>query len=313
MSLTIGLDIGGTKLLGGVVGADGRIVETSRRPTPTDGAAVGRAVIEIIRELAGRHVVQAVGIAATGLVDAARSRVLFSSNLGWRDEPLREHVQRAVDVPVVVENDANAAAWAEFRFGAARDAGDSMVMVTVGTGIGGGIVLGGQLVRGAHGIAAELGHTLAVRDGHPCGCGRHGCLEQYASGNALARFAREAATADPKAAAELIRDADGDPAKITGPMVTAAAHAGDPVALGAFAQAGYWLGQGLADMVQMLDPEVIVVGGGVIDAGDLLLGPTRAAYAEALPQRGKLPVAEVVAASMGNTAGLVGASDLARR
>ncbi len=314
VSLAIGVDIGGTKVLGGVVDADGKVIAQARRDTPaTDVGQTLDRIVEVVTELAAAHPVDAVGIGAAGWIDAKRSTVLYAPNLAWRNEPLRDELRKRTGLPVVVENDANVAAWAEFRFGAARDADDSMVMFTVGTGIGGGIVLGGELVRGAHGIAAELGHVLAVRDGHPCGCGRHGCLEQYASGNALGRFAREAATADPKAAADLLGKAGGDPEKITGPMVTQAAHEGDPVALDAFAQAGYWLGQGLADVVQTLDPQVLVVGGGVIEAGDLLLKPARSAYLEALPQRGKLPVAEVVAASMGNTAGVVGAADLARR
>jgi glucokinase len=205
------------------------------------------------------------------------------------------------------------AAWAEFRFGAAKDADDSMVMFTLGTGIGGGIVLGGELVRGAHGIAGEMGHVLAVKDGYPCGCGSRGCLEQYASGKALTRYAREAIVADAKAGERLLADAGGDLTKLNGPMITAAARAGDRIALDAFEMCGFWLGQGLSDIAQILDPQVLVVGGGVIDAGELLLEPTRRAYVERLPQRAKLPVANVIGASMGNTAGVVGAADLARR
>jgi len=313
--LTIGVDIGGTKVLGGVVDdRDGTVIAQARRDTPaTDPAQTLDRIVEVVMELSATHPVDAVGIGAAGWIDAERATVLYAPNLAWRDEPLRDQIRKRTGLSVVVENDANVAAWAEFRFGAAKDADDSMVMFTVGTGIGGGIVLGGQLVRGAHGIAAELGHVLAVPDGHPCGCGSRGCLEQYASGSALTRFAREAAAADPKAAADLLSRVDGDPAGLTGPMVTTAAREGDPVALDAFAQAGYWLGRGLADMVQIFDPQVLVVGGGVVEAGELLLGPARAACVEALPQRAKLPIAEVVAASMGNTAGVVGAADLARR
>jgi glucokinase len=235
--------------------------------------------------------------------------VLFAPNLAWRNEPLRDYVSAAVDVPVVVENDANVAAWAEFKHGAAADADDSMVMFTVGTGIGGGIVLGGQLLRGSHGMAAEVGHMLAVPQGQLCGCGRLGCIEQYASGNALVRFAKEGAMTAPSA---LIKMANGVIQTIDGPMVTMAAREGDSVAVEAFGQVGYWLAQGVADMVQLLDPQVIVIGGGVIDAGDLLMKPLRQAYADALTQRGKLPVADLRAAEMGNEAGLIGAADLAR-
>ncbi len=314
MSLTIGVDIGGTKVLGGVVEEDGTVIAEARRDTPAEdtGETLDR-ILEVIEELAGSYDVEAVGIGAAGWIDANRSTVLFAPNLAWRDEPLREEIQSRTSLPIVVENDANVAAWAEFRFGAAKDADDSMVMFTIGTGIGGGIVLGGELVRGAHGIAAELGHVLMVRDGHPCGCGSRGCIEQYASGNALSRFARESIAMDPSAGEELLKLADNDITKVSGPMVTQAARDGDKLALNAFEQAGYWLGQALGDITQILDPQVLVVGGGVIEAGDLLLKPARLAYIDRLPQRSKFPVAEIVAASMGNTAGVVGAADLARR
>ncbi len=310
VSLTIGVDIGGTKVLGGVVDEKGTVLETSRRPTPANDVAATRDVIvEVVQELVAKHDVEAVGIGAAGWIDASRSTVLFAPNLAWRNEPLREYVSAAVSVPVVVENDANVAAWAEFKYGAAEHADDSMVMFTVGTGIGGGIVLGGQLLRGAHGMAAEIGHMLAVPEGHLCGCGRLGCIEQYASGNALVRFAKQGALTAPSA---LLEAAGGTADAIDGPMVTTAAKQGDPVAVEAFSQVGYWLAQGVADIVQLLDPQVIVIGGGVIEAGDLLMQPLRAAYAEALTNRGKLPVAELKPAEMGNEAGLIGAADLAR-
>jgi len=299
VGVTLGVDIGGTKVLGGVVDPD-----TSR--------TLAR-IIEVITELTAAYEVEAIGIGAAGWIDAKRATVLFAPNLAWRNEPLRDEVARHVSVPVVVENDANAAAWAEFQYGAAADATDSMAMFTVGTGIGGALVLGGELVRGAHGIAGELGHTTAVPDGHPCGCGKRGCIEQYASGSALVRFARATALDTPDRATVLLELAGGDPDAINGPMVTTAARAGDPAALDAFAQIGYWLGGGLADLVQIVDPQVLVVGGGVIDAGDLLLAPARVAYEQALAQRGRLPVGEVRGALLGNTAGVVGAADLARR
>jgi glucokinase len=314
VGLTIGVDIGGTKVLGGVVDEDGKVLVTARRPTPAEDVAKTRdVIIEVVRELAEGREIEAVGIGAAGWIDAARSTVLFAPNLAWRDEPLRESVSAGTGLPVVVENDANVAAWAEFRYGAAEDADDSMVLFTVGTGIGGGIVLGGQIVRGAHGIAAELGHVQAVPNGHPCGCGRRGCIEQYASGNALVRFAQSGAKDDPAKAAILLAKADGDVSAIDGPMVTDAAREGDPVAIDAFHQIGTWLGVAMADMVQILDPQVIVIGGGVIEAGDLLLSPARDSFIENLAHRAKSPIADVRAAKMANTAGIVGAADLARR
>ncbi|MEU8297212.1 ROK family glucokinase [Micromonospora sp. NPDC048909] len=314
MTLTIGIDVGGTKVAGGVVDATGTVLVQGRRDTPADDVAKTRDVItDLVTELAAGRSIEAVGIGAAGWIDATRSIVQFAPNLAWRDEPLREYVSKVVGLPVIVENDGNVAAWAEFRYGAARQADDSMVMFTIGTGVGGGIVLGGELVRGAHGVAAELGHMLTVPDGHQCGCGRLGCIEQYASGSALVRFARAAARQEPNRAAALLELAGGEAEAITGPMVTAAAKGGDPISAEAFAQVGRWLGTSLADMAQILDPQVLVVGGGVIDAGDLLMGPTRRSFTESLAQRSRLPVAEILPAELGNRAGVIGAADLARR
>jgi glucokinase len=314
VTLTIGVDIGGTKVAGGVVTSDGKVLAGTRRDTPADDVAKTRdLIVEVTAELAAEYPVRAVGIGAAGWIDADSAMVLFAPNLAWRDEPLRDYVAAAVGLPVVVENDGNAAAWAEFRFGAARHADDSMVMYTVGTGIGGGIVLGGELVRGAHGMAAELGHMQVVPDGRLCGCDRRGCIEQYASGKALVLHARAAARRTPGRAPVLLDLAGGDPDAITGPMVTVSAQAGDPVSGEAFIEIGHWLGRGFADIAQILDPQVLVVGGGVVEAGELLLGPTRQTYAEELAQRGLWPVAEISAAELGNVAGVVGAADLARR
>jgi glucokinase len=314
VGLTMGLDIGGTKVLGGVVDLDGNVLAQARRDTPAhDAAELLRRIVDVVGELADVHEVDAIGVGAAGWIDAKRSTVLFAPNLPWRNEALRDEIARYVHVPVVVENDANVAAWAEFQFGAAADANESMVMLTIGTGIGGGIVFGGSLIRGAHGIAGELGHMLAVPDGHLCGCGRRGCVEQYASGNALVRFAQAMVKQEPDRAVQLLELAGGSVDAVTGRMVTQAAKGGDPAAQEAFTQIGHWLGNALADMVQIIDPQVLVLGGGVIDAGDLLLHPTRKAYLEALAQRGRLPVAEIRPALLGNTAGLVGAADLARR
>jgi glucokinase len=315
VALTIGVDIGGTKVLGGVVAPGGEVLAYARRDTPAgDSALLLDRIVEVIIELAAGREIEAVGIGAAGWIDDDRATVLFAPNVSaWHDEPLRDEILERIKMPVVVENDANVAAWAEFTYGAGRDATDSMVLYTVGTGIGGGIILGGQLIRGAHGMAAEMGHTLMVPDGHPCGCGRHGCLEQYVSGKALARFARAALHQDRSAAQQLLALAGGKIDAVTGPMVTQAARYGDLVAVSAFEQIGHWLGIAVADIVQTFDPEVVVIGGGVIEAGDLLMKPTRASYEAALAQRGRLPVADLRAAQMGNVAGVVGAGDLARR
>ncbi len=315
MTLTIGVDVGGTKVAGGVVDEHGNVVAGNRRDTPAeDHAGTRDTIVEVAAELARQYPEAiAIGIGAAAWIDAAGSTVLFAPNLAWRDEPLRDYVTKAVGLPTVLENDANVAAWAEFRFGAGRDADDSMVMITVGTGIGGGIVLNGSLWRGANGIAGELGHIESVPDGHPCGCGRLGCLEQYASGKALLRFGRAGARQEPDRARLLLELAGGDPLAITGQQVTRAAQEGDEVARDAFTQIGYWLGVAMADLAQIFDPQLLVVGGGVIEAGDLLMGPTERTYRDQLAQRGRFPVAELKAAETGNTAGVVGAADLARR
>jgi glucokinase len=315
VTLTIGVDVGGTKVAGGVVDETGTVLAHNRRDTPAEDQAGTRdTIIAVAAELAAKFPqASAIGIGAAAWIDAAGSTVLFAPNLAWRDEPLRDYVAKAVGLPTVLENDANVAAWAEFRFGAARQADDSMVMITVGTGIGGGVVLNGGLWRGANGIAGELGHIQSVPNGHPCGCGRLGCLEQYASGNALVRFARAGARQEPDKAALLLELAGGDPLAITGRQVTEAARGGDGVAREAFGQIGHWLGVAMADLAQIFDPQVLVVGGGVIDAGDLLMGPTEKTYRDELMQRGRFPVAELRAAETGTAAGVVGAADLARR
>jgi glucokinase len=315
MTYTIGVDIGGTKVAGGLVDEQGHVVRRCRRPTPSaDPADCAKTIAAVITELQegdDREQIEAVGIGAAGFIDVERAQVVFAPNLAWRDEPLRDHVAEAVDLPVVVENDANAAAWGEYRFGAGAAEAD-LVMVTVGTGIGGGIVLDGRLHRGRWGIGAEIGHFRVVPGGPLCGCGNRGCWEQYASGQALLRAARELAEAAPARLERLIELAGGDAADIDGPVITAAAREGDPAAVECLRDVGHWLGQGMADLAAILDPGCFVVGGGVSDARDLLLGPARDAFAHALSGRGHRPLAPIRLARLGAEAGLVGAADLAR-
>ncbi len=254
----------------------------------------------------------AVGIGAAGFVAADRATVVFAPHLSWRDEPLEANLQRRVPVPISVDNDANAAAWAEWRFGAAQ--GDShVVMVNLGTGIGGGMVLDGQIVRGRFGIAGEFGHMQVVPGGQRCECGNKGCWEQYASGNALVREARSMMTAGSPMATDLLDRAGGDPTALTGPMITEAARDGDPTAKELLNEIGQWLGVGIANLAAAFDPGVFVIGGGVSAAGDLLLEPARTTFRRHLTGRGYRPEASIVAAALGNEAGLIGAADLARR
>src|SRR6478609_40363 len=311
----IGVDIGGTKIAAGVVDEDGTILAKTRRDTaPDDVAGIDKAIAEVYQELSGSYEVGAMGVAAAGFVSADRSSVLFAPNIAWRDYPLRQKVQAILgedDVKIVVENDANAAGWAEFRFGAARDV-DDMLLLTVGTGLGGAIVTNGELVRGAWGVAAEIGHMRVVPGGHYCGCGHEGCWEQYTSGSAHVRDAQAAALTQTDRAQRLLELAGGAVDKIAGPHITQAAVEGDPLAVELLAELGRWLGEGAASATALLDPALIVVGGGVAAAGDLLLVPARKAFSEQLSGRGHRPEAPFVIAAMGNDAGMVGAADLAR-
>ena len=310
----IGVDIGGTKIAAGVVDEDGNILAKAKRKTAAgDAAEIDRAVADLYIELAEGRDVSALGVAAAGFISSDRSTALFGANIAWRDYPLRERVAALVDhdVRIVVENDANAAGWAEFQFGVGRDVQD-MLLLTVGTGLGGALVVGGNLVRGAWGVAAEVGHIRVVPDGELCGCGLKGCWEQYASGSALVREARLAAATRPDRAARLLEMAGGDVAKVTGPSVTKAAKEGDALAIELLAQLGAWIGAGSASVAALLDPALVVIGGGVGAAGDLLLEPARAAFLAQLSGRGFRPEARIELAAMGNDAGIVGAADLAR-
>jgi glucokinase len=310
----IGVDIGGTKIAAGVVDENGVILAQSvRRTSAEDSDSVDREVIAACVELAAEHEIGAIGLAAPGFVSSDQATVLFTPNLPWRDHPLRDRVAAKFgpDVRIVVENDANAAGWAEFRFGVGRDV-DDMLMLTIGTGLGGAVIVAGKIVRGAWGVAAEVGHMRVVPDGHFCGCGHQGCWEQYASGSALVRDAQSALVAYPDRGARLLELADGSPEKLTGPHITDAAKEGDPLAVELLAELGRWIGEGSASVAALVDPALIVIGGGVGAAGDLLLAPARRGFADQLSARGYRPEARIELAAMGNDAGIVGAADLAR-
>ncbi len=310
-TLGVGVDIGGTKVAAGLVDADGTILDSVSEPTPA-GGKIAALVADLVDRLRDRATapVAGIGVGAAGFVSADRSTVTFAPNIDWRDEPLGAEIARLLDLPVVVENDANAAAWGEYRFGAGADS-DDLLLVTIGTGVGGGVIQDGDLVRGGFGAAAEVGHLRLVRDGRLCGCGQHGCFEQYASGSALVHDARERAASDDPAAAALLARAGGVDA-ITGPMVTDLAQQGDALCVDLLHDLGTWIGEGCASLAAVLDPTVIVIGGGVGAAGDLVLGPVKAAFEEHLPARFHRRVAEVRLATLGNEAGIVGAADLGR-
>ncbi|MDT0381022.1 ROK family glucokinase [Streptomyces sp. DSM 42041] len=312
MGLTIGVDIGGTKIAAGVVDEEGSILETCKVPTPPTAEGVVDAIADAVRTVSAEHTVEAVGIGAAGYVDDKRATVLFAPNIAWRHEALKDKVEQRVDLPVVVENDANAAAWGEYRFGAGQGH-DDVVCITLGTGLGGGIVIGGRLHRGRFGVAAEFGHIRVVPDGLLCGCGSQGCWEQYASGRALVRYARQRAAATPENAEILLKLGDGTPDGIEGRHVSQAARAGCPVAVDAFRELARWAGAGLADLASLFDPSAFIVGGGVSDEGDLVLDPIRKSFRRWLVGGNWRPHAQVLSAQLGGEAGLVGAADLARQ
>lgn len=313
MSYTVGVDVGGTKISAGLVAEGGHLVARDRTESPAkDPAAIVCTIGSLVRSIVGTHEVEAVGVCAAGFVDKQRAIVVFAPNLAWRDEPLKEHLQQELDLPVVVENDANAAAWGEFTFGAGEDVED-LLMLTIGTGVGGGVVIDGELVRGGFGMGGEVGHIQMVPNGVKCGCGNLGCLESYGSGTALVRVARERALENPTAARHLVELAGGDVAKIRGPLITQAARAGDPFAIERLTELGDWIGQGVATLTAVLDPNVVVIGGGVSEAGPLLLDPIRTSFENHVTVRSHRPMLEVRQAQLGNSGGMVGVADLARR
>lgn len=312
MSLALGVDVGGTKIAAGVVAEDGTLLASSRRDSPADDpAAIADRIAEVVAELsAGREVV-ALGLAPAGWIDLEGTEIMFAPNLAWRAEPLRGLVQQRVAIPTFMENDANAAAWAEYRFGAGQGA-RVLLMATIGTGIGGGMVVDGRVFRGGFGVATEPGHMRVVPGGRPCACGQLGCWEAYGSGTALTVRARELALADPAAAHVLLELAGGDPDAIRGPLVSRAAERGDPAAKQSFAELARWIGEGFASLASVVDPDVIVIGGGVSESYDLDVEAIVAAFDPAESGHGHRPVPRISKAVLGNHAGLIGAADLAR-
>ncbi len=310
--LAIGIDIGGTKILGALVDQDGTILRELRVPSPAqDPDALVDAVVGLITDLGNSTTepIVGAGVAAAGFIDANQSVVLYAPNLNWRNEPLRERLQARVQYEVIIENDANAAGWAEYKFGAGRGSKD-MVMLTLGTGVGGAIVADYKLRRGGFGVGAELGHIRIIPDGKLCGCGQRGCIEQYASGTAVLKAAKKLVASDGPAG-QRIREIAGS-LELTGHHVYQAITENDPGAVALISQAGEYLGIAMASLSAILDPQIYVIGGGLSEAGEVILDPIRKSYLANLPARGYHPEANVVAAQFSNQAGVIGAADLAR-
>ena len=311
MGYAIGIDIGGTNIAGALVDDDGLVVAERRVPTPAgDSELVIDQVVAMVEQLADGHDVTAAGIAAPGFIDVDQSVIYYAPNLSWRHEPLKKRLSELLPMNITIDNDANAAGWAEFRFGVGRGV-DDMTMLTIGTGVGGAIVTHGRLFRGGFGAGAELGHMRVVPNGLECGCGARGCFEQYGSGRALLRMANE--TADRGgigAALATVRSQNGS---LTGPDVAALIIAGDAGARHALRELGSWIGQACASLSVVLDPQLFVIGGGVAAAGELLLEPIRESFLSHMAARGFHPEPAFAIAEFVNNAGVVGAADLARR
>jgi len=309
--LTVGIDVGGTSVRAGVVDPQGAVLDTTRAPTPSGGAPLEDAIACAVEELGARHTISAVGLAVAGFVTEDRMSVRFAPHLAWRDSPVAKAMTQRLGLPVVLEHDANAAALAEHRFGAARGA-KVAVMVALGTGIGGALLIDGEVFRGAYGVAPELGHLRVVPNGRKCPCGKKGCWERYCSGTALSATAVELMAKHPGASTVLAREAAGDPQRVTGRKVSGAARDGDPIAQRALAELAKWLGEGLALVADVYDPEVVVIGGGVSESAPLFLDDAREHYAAIVTGSGYRPLARIRTAQLGDDAGIVGAATLAR-
>jgi glucokinase len=306
---TIGVDIGGTSVRAGVVDRHGNVLDTARAPTPTGEAALEDAIVSAVTGLAVRHRVTAVGLAVAGFVTTDRRSVMFAPHLAWRDAPVGDRISKRLKLPVVLEHDANAAVLGEHRFGAARGARVAL-LVAIGTGIGGGLLLGGELFRGAYGVAPELGHLRLVPGGRACPCGKQGCWERYCSGTALSATAVELLARHPGRSTVLARDS-ADSRAITGRKVAAAAREGDPLAQRAMSELARWLGEGLALAADIYDPEVVVIAGGVSESAPLYLDDARDHYKKMITGAGYRPLARIRTAQLGDDAALVGAAALA--
>lgn len=309
----IGIDVGGTGVQVGVVDKHGHILAKDSFPT-----GVGRPYQEMIRDMAdctrsavakaGLSVedIQSIGVGIPGLADAKTGNVIFCTNLGWRDIPLRDEFQRHLDKPVYIDNDATVAGLAESVAGVSAGT-DSSVFITLGTGVGGGIVIHGKVWSGFHGVGSEIGHMILELDGEPCTCGNRGCLERYCSATAIIRMARELVAIHPDSM--ILSLAQGDPEKISAKIVFDAAREEDPIGKKVFRRYVSYLSQAIASIMQFLDPEIIVLGGGVSKAGAFLLDAVRQEVPKYLLFKG-LPYARIELARLGADAGIIGAAML---
>ena len=308
--LTIGIDIGGTKISAGVVDSSGNLIDSSRCSTPAEGGKeLISSVINLIKEFNKKYEIKGIGISIAALISSDYGTIVGAPNIANLSKlNFVNEIKEEFELPIIIENDANAAMWAEFKFGNAKSLNPVMFFI-IGTGVGGGLVIDGKLFKGVNGIGAEFGHMCVVPNGLSCGCGSKGCLEQYASGGALIRYANEALLANPDKSEEVLSFGEG---KLSGTALTKAAKAGNELALAAFSKQADWLGLACASYSLIIDPQAIIIGGGVVDAGELFLAPVRAAMRKYMPFAESHVPPKIIAAKFGNDAGLIGAADLVR-
>lgn len=311
-ALTIGIDIGGTKVLAGVVDSSGNIVASDRRSTPlAGGSELIATIIDLIKSFQSKYELAGIGISVAALISSDQGTIVGAPNIANLSQlNFVAEINKYFNIPVIAENDANSAMWAEYKYGNAKNLNPVMFFI-IGTGMGGGLVIDGKLFRGANGIGAEFGHMIVQPNGIKCGCGAYGCIEQYASGSALMRYASEEMELNPIKAKELLKFADGRD-ELSGAILTMAAKQGNEIALRAFNKQADWLGSACASYTLLLDPQAIVIGGGVVDAGELFLNPVRQAMKKYMPFPGTHLLPKIIAAKFGNDAGLIGAADLVR-
>jgi glucokinase len=308
--LSIGIDIGGTNLRAAVVSPDGVIIDIEQLPTPSTVGALEKAIALAVSALQQRHEVSGVGLAVAGFVDADQDRVRFAPHLPWRDSDVRDRLSAQLGLPVVLEHDANAAAWGEYVLGPGQHAG-TWALFAVGTGIGGALVQDGTLYRGAYGTAPEFGHLTVVPGGRACPCGKRGCLERYCSGSGLELTALEFIATGRHPESLLSQLYHSRPEEITGRSIVGLARDGDPLALEVIDDFALWLGRGLSIVQDILDPELIVLGGGVAADADLYLEAACEEMSASVVGSGFRSVARVEPAALGSEAGMIGAALLA--
>lgn len=313
--VSIGIDLGGTNIAVGIVNEDGKIIASGSTPT-----LVERSYVDIVKDMATCSLqvleksglslaeVERIGIGIPGIADAETGVVVFCTNLAWHDVPLREELQKYINKPVYIDNDATVAGLAESVAGVSAGT-HSSVFITLGTGVGGGIVINGKPWSGFHGIGSEIGHMIVEMDGEPCTCGNNGCLERYCSATAIIRMARQAIKQHPYSLMNEL--CGGDPEKINAKIMFDAAREGDEIAMKIFRRYVRYLGQGIANIINFLDPEIITLGGGVSKAGDFLMDALRIETPKYILFK-TMPHARIEMAELGSDAGIIGAAMLGR-